>query len=40
MRILVVEDDIAVANLHREYFSKYGLSVTVCVDGMDGLEVL
>ncbi|MDF2725427.1 MAG: transcriptional regulator [Paenibacillus sp.] len=36
-RILIIEDEVAIAELQKDYFELHGFSVKMCHDGEDGL---
>lgn len=37
-RILIVEDELAIAELQRDYFELAGFQVDICLNGTDGLQ--
>lgn len=38
--ILIIEDDISIAELQRDYLEISGFNVTICTDGVQGLDAL
>ncbi|WP_411678981.1 response regulator transcription factor [Clostridium thailandense] len=39
-RILIVEDDLSIAQLQKDYLEVSGFEVTICTDGVKGLNTL
>ncbi len=39
-RILIIEDDVSIAELQKDYLEVAGFEVLVCGDGLEGLRVL
>lgn len=39
-KILIVEDDISIAKLQRDYLEISGFEVTICLDGLAGLKAI
>ncbi|MCT8975610.1 response regulator transcription factor [Clostridium sp. CX1] len=39
-RILVVEDDLSIAELQKDYLELEGFEVTICTDGVQGLNAI
>lgn len=39
-KILIVEDDLSIAKLQRDYLELSGFEVTICLDGVEGLRYL
>ncbi|MGI5901441.1 MAG: response regulator transcription factor [Desulfitobacteriia bacterium] len=39
-KILIIEDDLSIAELQRDYFEVAGFEVTICPDGEQGLQLL
>ncbi|HBC96095.1 MAG TPA: DNA-binding response regulator [Clostridium sp.] len=39
-KILIIEDDLSIAELQRDYLELEGFEVTICTDGMEGLNTL
>jgi len=39
-RILIVEDDLSIAELQKDYLELSGFEVTICTDGIQGLNTL
>lgn len=37
-RILIIEDDISIAELERDFLAIEGFDVTICTDGLDGYK--
>lgn len=38
--ILIIEDDLSIAELQKDYLEVAGFNVTICLDGKEGLNVL
>lgn len=38
--ILIIEDDLSIAELQKDYLTVAGFNVNVCTDGLEGLKVL
>ena len=39
-RILIVEDDLSIAELQKDYLELSGFEVSVCTDGVQGLNTI
>lgn len=39
-KILIVEDDLSIAKLQRDYLEISGFEVTICIDGLTGLKAI
>lgn len=39
-KVLIIEDDISIAQLQKDYLELSGFQVTVCIDGVNGLNSL
>lgn len=39
-RILIIEDDLSIAELQKDYLELSGFEVTICTDGVQGLSAL
>ena len=39
-RILIVEDDLSIAELQRDYLELAGFEVKICIDGVEGLNAI
>lgn len=39
-KILIIEDDLSIAELQKDYLEVAGFEVDICTDGMEGLTVL
>jgi two-component system, OmpR family, response regulator len=38
--ILIIEDDLSIAELQRDYLELNGFNVTICTDGIKGLHMI
>ena len=39
-RILIVEDDLSIAELQKDYLELAGFEITICTDGVEGLNTI
>jgi Response regulators consisting of a CheY-like receiver domain and a winged-helix DNA-binding domain len=39
-KILIVEDDSSIAELQKDYLELSGFEVTICTDGVEGLNAI